>query len=99
GHSLVKRGQAMAKRMRARAAMIGIVLSAFTIGYVCGSVNQRRADAQGLGTILEQAGKAGGPLGAASQLGSSILEMQDHVSGLQKNLDMLKKVQSALTGK
>ncbi len=34
-----------------------------------------------------------------SQLGSSIVEMETHVSGLQKNLDALKKVQSALTGK
>jgi hypothetical protein len=62
-------------------------------------VSQQRADAQGLGGILEQAGKAGGPVGAASQLGSSIVEMQEHVSGLQKNIDTLKKVQSALTGK
>ncbi len=44
-------------------------------------------------------GKGSGPLAAAAQLGSSIVEMQDHVSGLQKNLDALRKVQSALTGK
>jgi hypothetical protein len=83
----------------ARAVLIGLILGAFSLGYVCGSVGQRRADAQGIGGILEQAGKAGGPLGAAGQLGSSIVEMEQHVSGLQKNLDVLKKVQSVLTGK
>jgi len=79
--------------------MTGVLLGAFTLGYFSSSVNRQCADAQGLGGILEQAGKAGGPLAAASQLGSSIVEMQEHVSGLQKNIDTLKKVESALTGK
>jgi hypothetical protein len=43
--------------------------------------------------------QAGNPLAAAGQLGSSITDMEQHVSGLQKNLDTLKKIQSALTGK
>jgi hypothetical protein len=85
--------------MIARAMLTLVILAAFGAGYVCGSIGQRRADAQGLGNILEQAGKAGGSLGAAGQLGSSIVEMEQHVSGLQKNLDVLRKVQSALTGK
>ena len=89
----------MARTMTARAAMIGMLLGTFTLGYVAGSVNQRRADAQGLGGILDQAGKAGGSLGSVGQLGTSIVEMQDHVTGLQKNLETLRKVQSALTGK
>ena len=89
----------MARKMIARAVMTGTLLGAFALGYVAGSVTQPRADAQGLGGILEQAGKAGGPLGAAGQLGTSIVEMQDHVTGLQKNLETLRKVQSALTGK
>jgi hypothetical protein len=82
-----------------RAATIGMVAAAFGAGYVSGSVTQHRADAQGIGTLLEQAGKGGGVLGAAGQLGSSIVEMEQHVSGLQKNLDTLKKIQSVLTGK
>jgi hypothetical protein len=89
----------MARKTMARAVMIVILFGAFTLGYVCGSVSQPRAHAQGIGGILEQAGKGGGPLAAAGQLGSSIVEMQDHVSGLQKNIDTLKKVQAALTGK
>jgi hypothetical protein len=83
----------------ARGVMIAMPLAAFTLGYRCGAVTQPRAAAQGLGGILDQAGKSVGPLGAATQLGSSIVEMQDHVTGLQKNLETLRKVQSALTGK
>jgi hypothetical protein len=48
---------------------------------------------------LEKAGQSGGALGSVTQLGSSIVEMQNHVNGLQKNLETLKKVQSALGGK
>lgn len=86
-------------RKRTTAVVALMLLAAFTLGYVFGSVTQQRADAQGLGGLLEQAGKGGGPLAAAAQLGSSIVEMQDQVNGLQKNLDTLRKVQSALTGK
>jgi hypothetical protein len=89
----------MTRRMIARALLTVALLGTFSLGWLCGSVSQRRADAQGLGGLLEQAGKQGGVVGAAGQLGSSIVEMQDHVSGLQKNLDALKKVQSALMGK
>jgi hypothetical protein len=87
------------RRMFARAVLTAVIFAAFSLGYVCGSVTQRRADAQGLGNIMEQAGKAGGSLGAVGELGSSIVDMEKHVSGLQKNLDVLRKVQSALTGK
>jgi hypothetical protein len=89
----------MTRRLIARALLTAVILGAFSLGYVCGSVGQRRADAQGLGNIMEQAGKASGSLGAIGELGSSIVEMDKHVSGLQKNLEVLRKVQSALTGK
>jgi hypothetical protein len=85
--------------MVGRAVMVGMLLGAYALGYVSGAVSQQPADAQGLGGVLQQAGKAGGPLAAAGELGTSIVEMQEHVSGLQKNLDTLKKIQSALTGK
>jgi len=39
--------------------------------------------------------KAGGPVGSVAQF----VEMQDHISGLQKNLDTFKKVQASLTRK
>lgn len=76
-----------------------VLLGVFMIGYLAGSLNHRHADAQaGLGGVLDKASKMGGPVGAAAQLGSSLVEMQDHVNGLQKNIDSLKKVQSSLTG-
>jgi len=53
----------------------------------------------GLGDALQRAGQSGGAVGNLSQLGSSIVEMQEHVNGLQKNIDTLKKFQSSLTGK
>ncbi len=86
------------KTLKARVVLVAILVAVFGLGYLCGSMSRQRADAQ-VGGILEQAGKMGGTVGAASQLGSSIVEMQQHVSGLQKNLDTLKGIQSALTGK
>ena len=37
-------------------------------------------------------------LGSVGQLGAAIVDMQQHVNELQKNLDTLKKVKSALGG-
>jgi len=77
-------------------------LSIFAVGFLCGSVSQQRANAQLKelgGAMMQQAGESGGLLGSSAQLASSLTEMQDHVSGLQKNMDTLKKVQSALGGK
>jgi hypothetical protein len=85
----------MSNKMVARIAMIGTLFAAFTLGFVCGSVSTPRASAQ----LPQIPGGLSGSLGAASQLGSSIMDMEQHVSGLQKNLDTLKKIQSALTGK
>jgi hypothetical protein len=62
----------------------------FLLGFVSGSLSQRPAQAQ-----LPQ---LGGALGSAQELGSSIVEMQQHLDGLQKNLATLKKVQAALGG-
>jgi len=81
-----------------RGLMTAIILGVFGLGYVCGTMTQRQAEAQ-IGGLLEKAGKAGGPMGSVAQFGSSLVEMQDHISGLQKNLDTFKKVQASLTGK
>jgi hypothetical protein len=90
----------MLRRRLSRGLMVSVIVATFATGYFCGSLSQRQADAQsGIGGVLEKAGKIGGPVGSAAQLGSSIVEMQDHVNGLQKNIDSLKKVQAALTGK
>jgi hypothetical protein len=89
----------MADKTVARIAMIGMLFGTFTLGYVCGSVSTPRASAQLPQIPGGLSGQSGGPLGAVVQLGSSITEMEQHVSGLQKNLDALKKIQSALGGK
>jgi len=92
----------MARRTIGRGVLAGVLMGTFAAGFLCGSVSQHRADAQmkELGeTLMKQAAGTGGVLGLAGDLGSSLVEMQDHVSGLQKNIDALKKVQSALTGK
>ena len=88
----------MTKTLLTRVLLAGMMLVAFALGHIHGSTMQRRADAQGIGGLLDQAGKAGGMAGTASQLGSSVLEMQNHVTGLQKNLDTLKQIQSVLGG-
>ena len=88
----------MTKIKFSRGLMTAIIVGVFALGYVCGSMTQRQAEAQ-MGGLLEKAGKVGGPVGSVAQFGSSIVEMQDHITGLQKNLDTFKQVQASLTGK
>jgi hypothetical protein len=78
-----------------------MLVGIFAAGFVCGSLSQQRADAQlqELGGAAAKQALGSGALGSVGELGTSIVEMQDHVSGLQKNIDTLKKVQSALSGK
>ncbi len=89
----------MTHKQLARLAMAGVLLAVFSLGYLCGSLSLRPAVAQlpqlpgGIG------GQTGGTLAAASQLGSSITDMEEHVNALQRNLNTLKTIQSALGGK
>src|SRR5262249_2864584 len=62
----------------------------FALGFGSGAGSQRPAPGRIPG--------GGGALGSVQELGSSIVEMQQHVDGLQKNLATLKKVQAALGG-
>ena len=78
-----------------RFAITAVIVGVFGLGYVCSTMTQRSAEAQ-MGGILDKAGKLGGPVGSVAEFGSSIVEMQEHINGLQKNLDTFKKVQSAL---
>ncbi len=84
---------------RVRIAMIAMLFVVFALGYVCGSLTLPRASAQLPQIPGGLSGQSAGPLGAVVQLGSSITEMEQHVSGLQKNIDTLKQIQSALGGK
>lgn len=84
-----------------RTLRVGIVAAVFGAGFLCGSVTQRSADAQlkELGeATMKQAGESGGALGSVVQLGTAIVDLQQHVDGLQKNIDVLKKVKSSLGG-
>jgi hypothetical protein len=90
----------MSQRAIRQVVLVSLFIGMFLAGVVCGSLSQRYADAQipGMGKGVGETMKgAGGPLGSAAELGSSIVEMQEHVNGLQKNLETLKKVQSALS--
>ena len=73
-----------------RWVFVSLLGGMFVLGFVSGAVRQRSAQAQVPGV--------GGALGSVTELGSSIMEMQQHVDGLQKNLAILKKVQSVLGG-
>jgi len=91
----------MKQRVLRRSMLVVMFLGVFVVGFFFGSVSQRSADAQlpGIGKgALEKARESGGALGSVAELGSSIVEMQEHVNGLQKNLDTLKKIQGALSG-
>ena len=80
----------------ARAKRLGLVVTLFTAGFVCGTLTHRSAEAQ-LGDVMKKAGESGA-LGSVGEMGTAILDMQKNVDGLQKNLDTFKKVKAALGG-
>ena len=87
----------MTNNLKRRAIQVTIVSVVFGVGFLCGSVTQRRAQAQ-VGELLQKAGESGGPLGSAVKLGQTISDMQTHIDGLQKNLEVLKSVKASLGG-
>ena len=91
----------MTRTRTSRGMRYGAAVAIFAVGFVSGSISQRRADAQlgdmG-GKVMEKAGEQGGALGAGAQMATPIGDMQKHVEGLQKNLDAFKKVQALLGG-
>ena len=74
-----------------RGLRIAAVVGIFGAGYLCGTLGQRSAAA---GTDVPQEG--GGSFGPFGELGRSIIEMQRHVDGLNKQLEALRKVNAAL---
>ena len=88
-----------------RGILVGLLATMFVAGFLCGSLNQRQANAQldelkdlAGKAALQQAGAMGGAVGSLVELGTAIVDMQKHVDGLQNNIDTLKKVKSALGG-
>jgi hypothetical protein len=80
----------------ARAKRLGLVVTLFAAGFVCGTLTHRSAEAQ-LGDVMKKAGESGA-LGSVGEMGSAIVDMQKNVDGLQKNLDTFKKIKAALGG-
>ena len=78
-----------------RITVPSLLAVAFLAGYLCGSTTSP-AQAQ-LGDMIKGAAKSGS-LGPVGELGTSIVDMEQHVTALQKNLDTLKKVKAALGG-
>jgi len=81
---------------------VGAAAAIFTAGFLLGSIAQRPAEAQ-IGDLKNQAmeaagAEAGGTLGAAAQLGTQLTDMRKNLDGLQKNYEMLKKIQTLLGG-
>lgn len=91
----------MSRRTILYSVRIGIVTAIFSAGFLCGSLTQHNANAdwgQVGGALLDTAAGSGGAVGSVVQLGKAITDMEKHVSGLQQNIDTLKKVKTALGG-
>ena len=71
-----------------RAAALAAVFGA---GYVCGTFGPRGASAG-----MDALQKDGGSFGPFAELQSSIVGMQQHVDGLGKGLETLRKVDAGL---
>ena len=80
-----------------RVAMVAVI---FTAGYLCGSMTEQRSANAQMGEfgaeLMQRAAGSGGIVGSVAQLGTTITDMEKNVSGLQKNIDTLKKVRAAL---
>ena len=70
----------------------------FASGYFCGALLQPvPAEAQ-VGDLMKKAEGAGGSLGTAAQLGTTISDMQKNVDGLNQNIKVLNQIKTALGG-
>lgn len=89
----------MSRKTILNSVRIAMVAGIFSVGFLVGSITEHSANAQLGGELLKKAGDSSGSLGSVVQLGTTINDMEKNVSGLQKNLDMLKKVKAALGGR
>ena len=88
-----------------RGMQVGAVLTVFGAGYLCGSVSERAAiaDMKDLGAAVgdaavKEATGTGGVAGQATKLGTTIDDMSTQVERLEKNLETLKGIKTALGG-
>ena len=68
-------------------------LLVFSAGYIMGSINTRDAIAFELGTLTG----ASGTVESLKNLGKTVIEMQENVNKLQKNIDGVKKAKDDIT--
>lgn len=91
----------MSSKSRWYLVRVAVVTAIFGMGYLTGSVTQRNADAQ-LGEIgsdvMKRASESGGAIGTVAKLGTTITDLEKHLSAMQKNVDTLKSVKAALGG-
>ena len=87
----------MTKGLR-RMVRVGVIAGAFAAGYLSGALGQAPPAQAQMGEMMKKAGETGGPLGTAAKLGTTINEMQTHVSELQKNIDALNQIKAGLGG-
>jgi len=91
----------MTRKLVTRGARVGFVAAVFAAGWLCGVAVQEPAEAQ-MGDLgkeaMKQAGEGGGALGQAAKLGTTIGEMQENVTELQKSLETLNQIKAALGG-
>lgn len=87
--------------MRSHTIRWSAALAVFATGFLCGSLAQQpaHADWKEYGKeAMKQAAQSNGNLGSVAQLGTAIGDMEQEVNGLQKNIETLKKVRTALGG-
>lgn len=91
----------MTRKSMLYSVRIGVITVVFAAGFLCGSMTQNNVNAGVAdlgGDLMKKAADSGGSLGSVSQLGTTITDMEKNISGLQKNLDTIKKVKSMLGG-
>jgi len=92
----------MSRKTLLNSVRVGMVAGIFGAGYLCGSMTDHSAHAQ-FGDIgeelMQRAAGSGGIVGSVAQLGTAITDMEKNVGALQKNINTLKTVKAALSGK
>jgi hypothetical protein len=91
----------MERKTMLYAVRVGMVTGIFAAGFLCGSMTEQSANAEmkEVGQeIMKRAAGSGGIVGSVAQLGTTIGDMEKQIDGLQKNLGVLKKVKTSLSG-
>ena len=88
-------------RKMKKTLQIVVLSTVFAAGYLSGSVTGRNADAQlkemGEGALKGATKSQAGADDSAVKLGRTVDDMQEQVDALNKNLRVLKDIQSAMT--